>query len=90
MLSRSVVDSLFTSGLPEPEHWEHRYPARDLPAGAEVTRLAPSPTGFLTLGGVYAATINADIARQTGGTYLVRIEDTDQGRLAEGAAEQFD
>jgi glutamyl-tRNA synthetase len=89
MLSRSVVDSLFPPGLPEPEHWEHRYPPRSLPAGAEVTRLAPSPTGFLTLGGVYAATINADIARQTGGTYLVRIEDTDQARLAEGAAAQF-
>jgi glutamyl-tRNA synthetase len=89
MLSRSVVDSLFPPGLPEPGYWEDRYPPRDLPAGAEVTRLAPSPTGFLTLGGVYAATINADIARQTGGTYLVRIEDTDQARLAEGAAEQF-
>jgi glutamyl-tRNA synthetase len=89
MLSRSVVDPLFPVGLPEPEHWEHRYPPRGLPEGAEVTRLAPSPTGFLTLGGVYAATINADIAWQTGGTYLVRIEDTDQARLAEGAAEQF-
>jgi glutamyl-tRNA synthetase len=89
MLSRSVIDSLFPADLPEPEHWERRYPPRDLPAGAEVTRLAPSPTGFLTLGGVYAATINADVAWQTGGTYLVRIEDTDQSRLAEGAAEQF-
>ena len=89
MLSHSVIDSLFPADLPEPEHWERRYPPRDLPAGAEVTRLAPSPTGFLTLGGVYAATINADIARQTGGIYLVRLEDTDQARLAEGAAEQF-
>jgi glutamyl-tRNA synthetase len=89
MLSRSVIDSLFPPDLPEPEHWERRYPPRDLPAGAEVTRLAPSPTGFLTLGGVFAATINADVARQTGGIYLVRIEDTDRARLAEGAAEQF-
>jgi glutamyl-tRNA synthetase len=89
MLSRSVTDSLFPADLPEPEHWERRYPPRDLPAGAEVTRLAPSPTGFLTLGGVYTAIINADIARQTGGIYLVRLEDTDQARLAEGAAEQF-
>src|SRR5579863_6409325 len=89
MLSRSVIDSLFPPDLPEPEHWERRYPPRDLPAGAEVTRLAPSPTGFLTLGGVYTAIINADIARQTGGIYLVRLEDTDQARLAEGATEQF-
>jgi glutamyl-tRNA synthetase len=89
MLSHSVVDPLFPADLPEPEHWERRYPPRDLPAGAEVTRLAPSPTGFLTLGGVYTAIINADIARQTGGIYLVRLEDTDQARLAAGAAEQF-
>ena len=89
MLSHSVIDSLFPADLPEPEHWERRYPPRDLPAGAEVTRLAPSPTGFLTLGGVYTAIINADIARQTGGIYLVRLEDTDQARLAAGAAEQF-
>ena len=89
MLIQSVIDSLFPADLPEPGHWERRYPPRDLPAGAEVTRLAPSPTGFLTLGGVYTATINADIARQTGGTYLVRLEDTDQARLAAGAAEQF-
>jgi glutamyl-tRNA synthetase len=89
MLSQHLIDSLFPLDLPEPGHWESRYPPRDLPPGAEVTRLAPSPTGFLTLGGVFAATINADVARQTGGTYLVRIEDTDQARISEGAAEQF-
>jgi glutamyl-tRNA synthetase len=89
MLSRPVIDALFPPGLPEPEHWERRYPPRDLPAGAEVTRFAPSPTGFLTLGGVYAATIDADVARQSGGIYLVRLEDTDQARTTKGAAEQF-
>ncbi len=89
MLSQHLIDSLFPPGLPEPGHWERRYPPRDLPAGAEVTRFAPSPTGFLTLGGVYAATIDADVARQTGGIYLVRLEDTDQARVTTGAAEQF-
>ncbi len=89
MLSQHLIDSLFPPDLPEPGHWERRYPPRDLPAGAEVTRFAPSPTGFLTLGGVYAATIDADLARQTGGIYLVRLEDTDQARVTEGAAEQF-
>ena len=59
------------------------------PKSAHVTRFAPSPTGFLTIGGVYTATINADVARQSGGVYLVRLEDTDQARVAEGAAEQF-
>jgi glutamyl-tRNA synthetase len=89
MLSRDVVDSLFPPDLPEPDHWEHRYPPRDLPGGAKVTRFAPSPTGFLTIGGVFTATIDADVARQSGGVYLVRLEDTDQARITEGAAEQF-
>jgi glutamyl-tRNA synthetase len=89
MLSPQIVDSLFPLDLPEPEYWEDLYPPRDLPAGAEVTRFAPSPTGFLTIGGVYAATIDADVARRSGGVYLVRLEDTDQARLVEGAVEQF-
>ena len=63
MLSRDVIDSLFPSDLPEPEHWEQRYPPRDLPEGAQVTRFSPSPTGFLHIGGVYAATIDVDVAR---------------------------
>ena len=89
MLSHNVVDSLFPPDLPEPDHLEHRYPPRDLPGEAKVTRFAPSPTGFLTIGGVFTATIDADVARQSGGVYLVRLEDTDQARVAEGAAEQF-
>ncbi len=89
MLSQHLIDSLFPPDLPEPEHWERRYPPRDLPEGAKVTRFAPSPTGFLTIGGVFTATIDADVARQSGGTYLVRLEDTDQARVTEGAAEQF-
>ena len=90
MLSQDLIDSLFPSGLPEPEHWEQRYPPRDLPAGAEVTRFAPSPTGGLHIGGVSTATINQDIARHTGGVFLVRIEDTDQARYDEAAASQFE
>ncbi|HLM88983.1 MAG TPA: glutamate--tRNA ligase family protein [Streptosporangiaceae bacterium] len=89
MLSQHLIDSLFPPDLPEPGHWERRYPPRDLPEGAKVTRFAPSPTGFLTIGGVFTATIDADVARQSGGTYLVRLEDTDQARVTEGAAEQF-
>jgi glutamyl-tRNA synthetase len=89
MLSRDLVDSLFPPDLPEPGHWERRYPPRELPEGAQVTRFSPSPTGFLHIGGVYAATIDVDVARHSGGTYLVRLEDTDQARVTEGAAEQF-
>jgi glutamyl-tRNA synthetase len=89
MLSQHVIDSLFPLDLPEPEHWDRRYPPRDLPEGAKVTRFAPSPTGFLTIGGVFTATIDADVAHQSGGSYLVRLEDTDQARVTEGAADQF-
>jgi glutamyl-tRNA synthetase len=89
MLSHDAVDSLFPPDLQEPDHWEHRYPPRDLPGGAKVTRFAPSPTGFLTIGGVFTATIDADVARRSGGVYLVRLEDTDQARVTEGAAAQF-
>ncbi len=89
MLSRDVIDSLFPPGLPEPEHWERLYPPRDLPADAKVTRFAPSPTGFLHIGGVFTATIDADVAHQSGGIYLLRLEDTDQARIVEGAASQF-
>jgi glutamyl-tRNA synthetase len=90
MLSQDLVDSLFPSGLPEPAHWEDRYPPRELPAGAEVTRFAPSPTGWLHIGGVYTAGVDQDVAHQSGGVYLVRIEDTDQSRFEEGAASQFE
>jgi len=89
MLSQQLIDSLFPPDLPGSGHWQRRYPPRDLPTAAEVTRFAPSPTGYLHIGGVYAATIDVAVARQTGGTYLVRLEDTDQARITEGAAEQF-
>ena len=84
MLSQHLIDSLFRPDLPEPEHWERRYPPRDLPEGAEVTRFSPSPTGFLHIGGVYVATVDVDVARHSGGRYLVRLEDTDQARVTEG------
>ena len=90
MLDRAVVDSLFPADLPEPEHWEERYPARGLPEGAHVTRFGPSPTGYVHIGGIYAAMINKDVAGHSGGRYLVRVEDTDQAREVEGAVAQFD
>jgi glutamyl-tRNA synthetase len=89
MLSPEVIDSLFPADLPGPDHWEERYPPRDLPPGAQVTRFGPSPTGYLHIGGVYVAMVDADLAQHSGGTYLLRIEDTDQARITEGATEQF-
>jgi glutamyl-tRNA synthetase len=90
MLDRAVIDALFPADLPEPEHWEQQYPARELPEGAKVTRFGPSPTGFVHVGGIYVATIDQDVARRSGGRYLVRVEDTDQSREVEGALDQFE
>lgn len=89
MLSVELIDSLFPGDLPEPAHWAARYPARDLPAGAVVTRFAPSPTGWLHIGGISTANVNLDLARHSGGVYLLRIEDTDQARFEEGSLAQF-
>src|SRR6266516_2707971 len=90
MLARSEIDALFRPDLPDPEHWQRRYPPRDLPAGAKVTRFSPSPTGAMHIGGVYVAMIDKDVAKRSGGVYFVRVEDTDQARGVEGALAQFD
>jgi glutamyl-tRNA synthetase len=89
MLDRQVIDSLFPADLPTPEQLEQQYPPRQLPEGAMVTRLGPSPTGSVHIGGLYVGLINKDLAGHTGGRYLLRVEDTDQAREIEGAAEQF-
>ncbi len=59
------------------------YPKRNLPEGAKVTRFAPSPTGFLHIGGLYAALISERMAHQSGGVFILRIEDTDKKREVE-------
>ena len=69
------------------EYYEELYPARDLPQGAQVTRLAPSPTGFIHLGNLFVAIANERIAHQSGGTMYLRIEDTDLKRKVEGAVD---
>ena len=69
------------------EEYEALYPERDLPKGAKVTRLAPSPTGFMHLGNLYVAIANERIAHQSGGVFYLRIEDTDAKRKVEGAVE---
>ena len=64
---------------------EERYPKRNLPQGAFVTRIGPSPTGFVHLGNLYNAIIAERLAHQTGGVFYLRIEDTDSKREVEGA-----
>lgn len=64
---------------------EERYVARVLPSGAMVTRVAPSPTGFAHIGFVYMSLVNYRLAHQTGGTFVLRVEDTDAKREVAGA-----
>src|SRR5262245_10302453 len=90
MLNNDLINSLFDNALPEPSDWESKYPPRNLPANAIVTRFAPSPTGFLHTGVVYIATLGKNLAHHSGGVYFVRIEDTDQAREVAGSRGQFE
>ncbi len=69
--------------------YEEKYPKRNLPEGAQVVRYAPSPTGFVHIGGLYQSLIAKKLAKQTGGVFYVRIEDTDQKREIENGVEQI-
>lgn len=69
------------------ETWEEKYPPRMLSAGAKVTRIGPSPTGFIHLGNLYNALIGERLAHQSGGVFFLRIEDTDNKREVEGAVD---
>ena len=67
---------------------ERRFPPRALPEGARVTRFAPSPTGFLHIGGLFSALISKLNAATTNGRFLLRIEDTDKKReITDGVSE---
>lgn len=70
-----------------PDYYEKKFPERDLPKGAEVTRMAPSPTGFIHLGNLYSALADERIAHRNGGVFYLRIEDTDEKRKVDGAVE---
>lgn len=64
---------------------EEKFPPRNLPDGAMVTRFAPSPTGMMHLGGLYQALIDSKLAHDSGGVFMLRIEDTDTKREVENA-----
>ena len=68
----------------EISYYENKYQERNLPEGAIVTRFAPSPTGFVHIGGLYQGLIARKLANQTKGVFFLRIEDTDQKREVEG------
>ncbi|MDD7601561.1 MAG: glutamate--tRNA ligase [Firmicutes bacterium] len=87
MDNQKLAELLFPHITKTPEEYEAMYPPRDLPEGAKVTRLGPSPTGFIHLGNLYGAFVDERLAHQSGGTFFLRIEDTDDKRFVEGAVE---
>lgn len=82
-----LAELLFPDVRETPEDMEKRYPPRELPEGAKVTRFAPSPTGFVHFGGLFPSTVGDRLAHQSGGVFYLRIEDTDAKREVPGAAE---
>lgn len=82
-----LAQLLFPDVTETPEEVEARYPARQLPEGAKVTRMAPSPTGFMHLGNLFGALVDERLAHQSGGVFYLRIEDTDKKREVEGGVQ---
>lgn len=88
MDNKQLADLLIKDENVKPlSYYEEKYPARNLPKGAEVTRFAPSPTGFLHFGGLFGALCDERLAHQSGGVAYLRIEDTDAKREVEGAVD---
>ncbi len=86
-MTPEIIDLLFPNPLPTVEEIEAKYPPRHLPEGAVVSRLAPSPTGYLHIGNFYQGFLAERLAHQTGGVFFIRVEDTDQKRRVEGAVQ---
>ena len=84
-----LADTLFPDVTHTPEDFEALYPPRTLKEGARVTRIAPSPTGYLHLGVLFTAMVDRLTAKATDGVFYFRLEDTDKKREIEGGAEDI-
>ncbi|MBQ4153967.1 MAG: glutamate--tRNA ligase [Clostridia bacterium] len=84
-----LAELLLPNTLKTPDYYENLYQSRNLPEGAAVTRIAPSPTGYLHLGTLFMALVNRITADSTDGTMFIRIEDTDKKREIEGGIEDI-
>ena len=79
---KDLADLIFPDAK-DISYYEEKYPERNLPEGAIVTRFAPSPTGYLHIGGLYQCVFESILTKKTNGVFLLRIEDTDQKREIE-------
>ena len=89
MNKKSIIANLIFPNINETiNDLEKKYPPRDLPNGAIVTRFAPSPTGFLHTGSLFTSLVSYRFAKQTQGVFFMRLEDTDQKREIKGSGEK--
>ena len=82
MTYKELANLIFPN-VKEINYYEEKYPERNLEDGAIVTRFAPSPTGFVHIGGLYQALVARTVAKKTNGVFFLRVEDTDQKREIE-------
>ena len=86
---KELADLIFPEVTETIEDLEKRFPLRNLPEGAEVTRFAPSPTGFLHTGSLFTSLICHKVAKDSNGIFYVRLEDTDTKREIQGSGEEL-
>jgi len=84
---QALAELLFPNVTETPEQLEERFPVRNVPEGAVITRMAPSPTGFVHLGNLVQGLTSERMAHQSGGVLFLRVEDTDAKREVPGAVE---
>ena len=85
---KDLADLIFPNAKPI-SYYEEKYPERKLKEGAIVTRIAPSPTGFVHIGGLYQGLVAKKLAKQTEGVFFLRIEDTDQKTEVENGVQNI-
>lgn len=87
MNNKELSELIFSDIKKSPSDYEKLYPKRKLPDNAMVTRLGPSPTGFIHLGNLYGAFVDERLAHQSDGVFYLRIEDTDDKRYVDNAVD---
>lgn len=85
MTNNDLANLIFPNLKHDVEYYENLYPARELKEGEKVTRFAPSPTGYMHLGGFFQALIDYNLAKNSNGVFFLRNEDTDKAREVEDA-----
>ncbi|MCD8149981.1 MAG: glutamate--tRNA ligase family protein [Clostridiales bacterium] len=86
-MNRQELADLIFPDAKDVSYYEEKYPERNLPDGAVVTRFAPSPTGFVHIGALEQCIVETSLVKKSGGVLILRIEDTDQKRKIENGVQ---